>query len=136
MIGLVSPEDIRPYLKGQARKESNRGRPKGRCVIATDTPEKMLNEEKKKKKIQMKWRLFEAKSSSSSEEEDNSGIHSKHSEIDWAGKSSGEEEPDEGNIDLASLNVGDWVAVEYNEDLFPRQIKSTLLISRFYSFSA
>ncbi|KAF2888532.1 hypothetical protein ILUMI_17640 [Ignelater luminosus] len=44
--GLVLAEDIlRPYPKGQARKDSNRGRPKGSCTTATDTPEKMLIED-------------------------------------------------------------------------------------------
>ncbi|KAF2893655.1 hypothetical protein ILUMI_12510 [Ignelater luminosus] len=77
--GLLSPEDIHPYLKGQAWKESNRGRPKGRCTTATDTPEKMLIEEKTKKKMPIKRRLFEEKYSI--EKEDNFSVHGENSEI-------------------------------------------------------
>ncbi|KAF2883156.1 hypothetical protein ILUMI_23024 [Ignelater luminosus] len=40
-----------------------------------------------------------------------------------AGKNSDKEEPEEENIDLASPTVGDWVALKYNGDLFPGQIK-------------
>ncbi|KAF2884546.1 hypothetical protein ILUMI_21623 [Ignelater luminosus] len=68
MTGLVSPEDIRSYSKGQARKESNQVRSEG-------------------------------------------SVHSENSKIDWAGESSEMEEPEEGNIDLSSLNVGDWVGL-------------------------
>ncbi|KAF2879096.1 hypothetical protein ILUMI_27073 [Ignelater luminosus] len=70
----------------------------------------------------IKRRLFEAKSSS--EEEDSFSGNSENSKIGRGGKSSNKEEPEEGNLDLASLNVGDWVTVEYNADHFPRQIKS------------
>ncbi|KAF2886240.1 hypothetical protein ILUMI_19933, partial [Ignelater luminosus] len=103
MKGLVLPEDIlRPYPKGQARKDSNRGRPKGRCTTATDTPEKMLIEEKKKMPI--KRRLFKVKSSSF-EDEENCSVHSENSQIDWVEKSSDKEEPREGNVDVA-LEIG------------------------------
>ncbi|KAF2889974.1 hypothetical protein ILUMI_16199 [Ignelater luminosus] len=120
MKGLVSPEDIRPYPKGQTRKESNRGHPKGRRMVATDTPEKILT---KKKKMPIKRRLFEAKSFSF-EEEGNFSVHSEDSEIDWAGKNSNKEEPGKGSMNHASFKVGDWATVEYSGDLFPGQIKS------------
>ncbi|KAF2898298.1 hypothetical protein ILUMI_07869 [Ignelater luminosus] len=71
-ISLVSPENVRPYPKRQARKEeSNQGCPKERSR------------------------------SSSSEEEDNFSFHNENSEIDWVGKSSDKEESEEENIDLA-----------------------------------
>jgi len=38
---LVSPEMIRPFLKAQPRKATNRGRRKGRTQILTDTPVKV-----------------------------------------------------------------------------------------------
>lgn len=47
---FITPEAIKPFPKAAARKESNRGRKRGRCIIATDTPEKLLIEEKKKQK--------------------------------------------------------------------------------------
>ena len=37
---FVSPEDIRGYPKAAPRKESGRGRKRGRSMIATDTLEK------------------------------------------------------------------------------------------------
>lgn len=38
---LKSPQEIRPFPKAGARKEAKKkGRKKGRCMIATDTPEK------------------------------------------------------------------------------------------------
>ncbi|KAF2903959.1 hypothetical protein ILUMI_02221 [Ignelater luminosus] len=116
MIGLKT------YVHIQKDTEEVKSRtPKERCMIATDTLEKMLIEKEKKKKIPIKRRLFKVKSS---EKEDNLSVRSENSEIDWAGKSSDKEEPEEGNVDLASLNVGDWVAVEYNGDPFPGRIKS------------
>ncbi|KAF2881697.1 hypothetical protein ILUMI_24479 [Ignelater luminosus] len=66
----------------------------------------------------IKRRLFEAKSSSS-EEEGNFSVRSENYEI-----GSDKEEPEEENIDLVSLDVGDWVAVEYNGNFFAGQIKS------------
>lgn len=47
---IGSPELIRPHLKAQPRKPSNRGRPKERSRILTDTPEKQAIEEKEKEK--------------------------------------------------------------------------------------
>lgn len=37
---FVSPEVLRPFPKAPERKEGKRGRQKGKCMIATDTPEK------------------------------------------------------------------------------------------------
>ncbi|KAG5867000.1 hypothetical protein JTB14_018163 [Gonioctena quinquepunctata] len=37
---ILSPQDIKPFLKAAPRKSSNRGREKGRTIILTDTPEK------------------------------------------------------------------------------------------------
>ncbi|KAF2883413.1 hypothetical protein ILUMI_22762 [Ignelater luminosus] len=48
--------------------------------------------------------------SSSSKEQDNFSVQSENSEIDWTGKSTDNEEPEEGNKDFAFLNFGDWVA--------------------------
>lgn len=48
---FISPELIRPYPKAAARKEySNRGRKRGRCMIAADTPKKALLVEKARQK--------------------------------------------------------------------------------------
>ncbi|KAK9685192.1 hypothetical protein QE152_g38235 [Popillia japonica] len=46
---FVSPEDIRGYLKAEARKSVRQGRKKGKSIIA-DTPEKKDIEEKYKKR--------------------------------------------------------------------------------------
>lgn len=37
---IVSPEEIRPYPKALPRKQTREGRPKGKLLILTDTPEK------------------------------------------------------------------------------------------------
>jgi len=39
-MALISPEMIRPFLKAQPRKSTNRGRCKGHTQILTDTPVK------------------------------------------------------------------------------------------------
>lgn len=39
-MALISPEMIRPFLKAQPRKSTNRGRRKGHTQILTDTPVK------------------------------------------------------------------------------------------------
>ncbi|KAF2892242.1 hypothetical protein ILUMI_13932 [Ignelater luminosus] len=80
MIDLVPYGNLRPYPNGQAGKDSDRGRPKERCMITTDTPQKMLIK-KKKKKMPIKRRLFEAKLLSF-EDEDNFSAHSGNFEID------------------------------------------------------
>lgn len=43
----ISPEHIRPYPKAPARKDTCRGKRKGKCMIVTDTPEKNEIEERK-----------------------------------------------------------------------------------------
>lgn len=49
---IVSPDVLRPFPKAAERKtESNRGRPKGKSRILTDTPEKLALEGKKKESI-------------------------------------------------------------------------------------
>lgn len=48
---FITPEIIQPYPKAPSRQEnSRRGRKRGRCMIATDTPKKILLEEKMKQK--------------------------------------------------------------------------------------
>lgn len=37
----LSPQDIRPFPKAATRKETARGRKRGKCMIVTDTPEKL-----------------------------------------------------------------------------------------------
>lgn len=44
----VTPESVRPFPKAQPRQLSNRGRRRGKCRIATDTPEKLQIEHRKK----------------------------------------------------------------------------------------
>lgn len=80
-VKSITPEDIRPFPKAGPRKESNRGRRKGRTRILTSTPEKAeaereASEKLKKKALQNKKAvLFAAKkkitleSSESSSEE-------------------------------------------------------------------
>jgi len=50
---LISPEDVRPYLKAGPRLEQKRGRKKGKARILTETPENNLiekeTEERQKK---------------------------------------------------------------------------------------
>lgn len=47
----VLPEDVRPFPKAQPRKETQKGRPKGKSRILTDTPEKQLLEAAKRKTL-------------------------------------------------------------------------------------
>ncbi|KAG5879417.1 hypothetical protein JTB14_027240 [Gonioctena quinquepunctata] len=42
---FLSPEEIKPFPKAAARR-GNWGRKRGRCIIATNTPEKLLLEGK------------------------------------------------------------------------------------------
>ncbi|KAK9700597.1 hypothetical protein QE152_g31127 [Popillia japonica] len=69
---LVSPEQIRPFPKADARKTSKRGgRKPGRCRILTDTPEKNEIEkqgEVRKQKIRQETRKIESSSSEEDEE--------------------------------------------------------------------
>lgn len=47
---MVTPEEIRPFLKAPLRKQSAKGRKPGKTKIATDTPEKdAIRREKEKK---------------------------------------------------------------------------------------
>nr|CAD7432912.1 unnamed protein product [Timema monikensis] len=62
-IGAVSPKDLRPIPKATPRLQLNRGR----CMIATDTPEKMELENKRGGSI-VKRKVFMMLSSSSSED--------------------------------------------------------------------
>ncbi|KAI4455452.1 hypothetical protein MML48_9g00007883 [Holotrichia oblita] len=47
---FVSPEVLRPYPKAPVRKESTKGRKRGRSMIATDTPEKLEIEKRQEKR--------------------------------------------------------------------------------------
>lgn len=47
---FLSPELLKPYPKAPGRKQETKGRKRGKCMIATDTPEKNDIEEKYKKK--------------------------------------------------------------------------------------
>lgn len=59
---FISPEKIIPYPKAPPRKTGTcRGRKKGKCMIATDTPEKLLIEEQKTKKNKEKIKLVKRK---------------------------------------------------------------------------
>ncbi|KAF2884490.1 hypothetical protein ILUMI_21686 [Ignelater luminosus] len=77
---FVTLEAIKPFPKAPARKEENKtGRKWGRCMIATDSPQKLLLEEKKKtikenktfakKKEQVKRRCFQKESSDNENKE-------------------------------------------------------------------
>ena len=66
-IDALSPEYIRPLPKGALRQQSTRGRKRGRCMIATDTPEKMELMKKSGGPITKRQLLM----SSSSSEDDN-----------------------------------------------------------------
>lgn len=86
---FISPEIIQPFPKAPARKgNSNRGRKPGRCMIATDTPEKILLEEKikqKEDKIQAKKRKVVTRKvlqDESSEDESNPLEYADHSSED------------------------------------------------------
>lgn len=50
----VSPENILPYPKAGPRKDTNRGRKKGKTMIATDTPYKIEIEEKYREREEKK----------------------------------------------------------------------------------
>ncbi|CAH2016379.1 unnamed protein product [Acanthoscelides obtectus] len=56
------PEDVVPYPKAKPRKATNKGRKRGKTMIATDTPEKERRQKKNQQRKQVQY--------SSSEEED------------------------------------------------------------------
>ena len=67
-------EHLRPFPEAPARMETTRGRKRGKCMIATDTPEKNELEERqcrpKRSKVTMKIKFVGAKEVQSSDEED------------------------------------------------------------------
>ena len=72
---FVSPEVLRPFPKAPAKKGKNRGRKKGRCMVATDTPEKNEIEEQYQKKMEksikkIKRKIYQKDSSDEEKEED------------------------------------------------------------------
>lgn len=71
---IVTPEMIKPFPKAKPRTQTNRrGRPRGKCMIATDTPEKQEIENRQKSRSIPKTKIQAAKRDilqSSSEEED------------------------------------------------------------------
>ena len=83
--GFVSPEIIRSYPKAPMRKESNRGRKRGRTMVATSTPEmKKLRDQaslrqqrkskKSRRKLILKTKKDNANTSESEEENDDNMV--------------------------------------------------------------
>lgn len=113
---LISPAIIRPHPKAAPRKSSNRGRPKGRSCILTDTPEKNRIEElkmaqsKKIKKVEFLGKKKKLLQSSSSESETEMNITSGESEY------SSEDFDDENNQpetpSLENINKGMFMIVQ------------------------
>ena len=123
----ISPALFRGYPKGGPRKNSRPGRAKGRCMIATDTPEKLILEEKQRKRksttckdskrkckikdIPKIIKEIDSDIESSSDDEDLQGIEKLcESSGDDFDEESNLDPHDFGNIDTPP-KVGDYVLV-------------------------
>ncbi|KAK9696106.1 hypothetical protein QE152_g32125 [Popillia japonica] len=125
---LVSPEQIRPFPKADARKTSKRGgRKPGRCRILTDTPEKNEIEkqgEVRKQKIIPKNKIQKVKRKieSSSSEEQKIIPKNKIQKVKRKIESSSSEEDEELSIDpddsLQDVEFGIEEEEDINEELY------------------
>ena len=108
-MDTVTPEDMRPLPKGKPRVQSNRGHKQGRCMIATDTPEKLELEKRSRGPIPKRKILV----SSSSSKEDNDDLCEESGESPFMFSESSEDsdaEDDGGNEDTKE---GDFVVVKF-----------------------
>lgn len=108
---FVSPEQFRGYPKASERKSTNNNRRKGKSMIATDTPEKNMIEEREQNKKKTKIKAVEntkRKLVESSDEDDE--VMSIHSETeDWIP----EVDPNGFEDLVRSPEVEDFVLVEF-----------------------
>lgn len=110
----VTPEDLRPFPKAPPRKGLKRGRPTGKCRIATDTPEKQEIEEGKMRRKPVKKAL-----ALSSSEEEVLELADSSAGSDFIGLSSSEDEDlsdfleGQGGSSLLCPNQS-WILVEYS----------------------
>lgn len=111
-IDAVSPECVRPLPKGTHRQQSNRGRKRGRCMIATDTPERMELEKKKASPI-IKRKVLA--SSSSSSEDDIEDLCEESGESAFSSSQSSEESDsdDEADGNGEDVKEADYVVVKF-----------------------
>ena len=108
---FLSPQLFQGYPKAEPRKDSNRGRKKGRCMIATDTPEKeTLLQTKRPKKLPKTKLFYEADTSSTDEEP----ILSDHSSDDVPEEESIVIDPDTFKVLKSELKLDNFVLVEFN----------------------
>lgn len=98
--GFVSPEIIRSFPKAPLRKESNRGRKRGRTMVATSTPEMKrireeteLREQRKANKSRRKLTLSKDTATSDSDEEIDENLMLTDAEDDSPGLSDEDEIP-------------------------------------------
>lgn len=89
----VSPEDVLPFPKAGPRKNSGTQRNKGRTMIPTDTPEKMLLEEKKLKR-KCRKQLFSKKKlkEDTSDESDEGAAESETSDEELSSEKESEDD--------------------------------------------
>ena len=108
---FLSPQLFQGYPKAEPRKDSNRGRKKGRCMIATDTPEKeTLLQTKRPKKLPKTKLFYEADTSSTDEEP----ILSDHSSDDVPEEESIVIDPDTFKVLKSEPKLDNFVLVEFN----------------------
>lgn len=122
----VSPENILPYPKAGPRKDSNKGRKKGKTMIATDTPNKIeievkyreREEKKQKKEHKVKKSLFGGKKTVNRK---NNRLQKPESDTD-SNDDLSDFEMDKSESDLVVdklfdtdlPKVNDWVVVKYS----------------------
>ena len=121
---FLSPQLFRGYPKADARKESKRGRKKGRSMIATDTPEKETLVQTKRSKKLPKTKLFLEPVTSSADEE---LILSDHSSDDLPEEESMIIDPHAFEVLEREPKLGDFVLVEF--DTAPKKYYIGILIS-------
>lgn len=108
----LSPHDIRPFRKAEARKDSNKGRKKRSSAILTDTPEKKKLEEEKlnaaknkkekedEKKKKLKRKLYSQGQKIKAEPPEKKSRPTKTTKITKTTKTSMESSEDESSICL------------------------------------
>lgn len=112
--GFIGPEEIRGYPKAEPRKETQKGRKKGRSMIPTDTPEKDELEERQRAKKQtpiekQKKKAVKRKIHESDDEEENAEWHSDASSDTFAV----ELNPTAFEELERNPDIGDYVLVEF-----------------------
>ncbi|KAI4454403.1 hypothetical protein MML48_9g00004700 [Holotrichia oblita] len=103
-------DQICPFPKAKPRKEErNRGRKRGKSMIATDTPEKKELEEKERKRNEKKVKTLKKKVFEESSDEEVEEVITKDSSSEWEET----EENHEARTSVEDAAEGDFIVVKY-----------------------